>query len=327
MNRLRQKPWLGLALMSLLVTVLSFLLLGIGSVFLKPGEIVAALQGDGAGSFIVWNYRLPRTLLAFLAGGCFALSGVLLQAIIRNPLVSPDVIGVTNGAALFAVLTIALIPDGPLVLTPLAALIGATLVMVALMLLADHGKLQNSSFALLGIAVSAICASGTEYLLIKFPLQTNDSLVWLAGSLFGKGWTEVYVLAPVFLLLGLVIWSGHRQLDILSLSEDAAIGLGLRMKGTRYVFLALAVALAGVAVAMVGSIGFLGLVAPHMARRLIGHRHHLLIPMAVLVGGGLLVVADALGRGIHPPLEIPAGLITAIIGVPYFLYLLRKERA
>ncbi|MFB3225002.1 FecCD family ABC transporter permease [Exiguobacterium sp. PHA03] len=312
-------------IVAVLVFFASFALLSVGSIQLSLSELWQSFFG-GKDAFIVQNYRLPRTVLAFLAGASFSLAGVILQSVIRNPLISPDVIGVTNGASLFAVLTIALVPDGPLLLTPIAAFIGAALVMIALMMLERGGNVSRSSFALLGIAVSAICASGTECLLIKFPLQTNDSLVWLAGSLFGKGWQEVMILAPVLVVIGAIIFYRHRQLDVLSLSEEVSIGLGLPIQRTRHIFLALAVILAGVAVATVGAIGFIGLIAPHMARRLVGHKHLAVLPMALLLGGGLLVVADALGRGIHPPLEVPAGLITAIIGVPYFLYLLRRER-
>ncbi|HAZ40001.1 MAG TPA: iron-dicitrate transporter subunit FecD, partial [Exiguobacterium sp.] len=174
-------------IVAVLVFFASFALLSVGSIQLSLSELWQWFFG-GKDAFIVQNYRLPRAVLAFLAGASFSLAGVILQSVIRNPLISPDVIGVTNGASLFAVLTIALVPDGPLLLTPIAAFIGAALVMIALMMLERGGNVSRSSFALLGIAVSAICASGTEYLLIKFPLQTNDSLVWLAGSLFGKGW-------------------------------------------------------------------------------------------------------------------------------------------
>lgn len=180
--------------------------------------------------------------------------------------------------------------------------------------------------ALTGLAVGAIFQAATDYILVKYPLEASDTLTWLAGSLWGKGWDEVYGLLPWLIVLLPLAYTLQRKLDIMSLDEESSAGLGLSVKRMRTGLLAVSVALAASCVAAIGSIGFIGLLAPHLARRLFGNRHRYLLPGAAMIGALILVLADALGRGLRPPLEIPAGIVTAVIGAPYFLYLLLRER-
>lgn len=186
--------------------------------------------------------------------------------------------------------------------------------------------MRPNMLALTGLAVGAIFQAATDYILVKYPLEASDTLTWLAGSLWGKGWDEVYGLLPWLIVLLPLAYALQRKLDIMSLDEESSAGLGLSVKRVRTGLLAVSVALAASCVAAIGSIGFIGLLAPHLARRLFGNRHRYLLPGSAMIGALILVLADALGRGLKPPLEIPAGIVTAVIGAPYFLYLLLRER-
>ncbi|RNB82641.1 iron ABC transporter permease [Brevibacillus nitrificans] len=325
-NRRKNAKFL-LLVLSAVTLLAAFLCMGIGSIYIWPGQIIGVLAGESSSyAFVIENYRLPRTVLAILSGAGFAVSGVILQGMIRNPLASPDVVGVTKGAGLFAVVVIILFPAASPLVLPVVAFLGALAVAVVLILFANRSGAQPGTFALVGLAVGAICQALTEFILVKYPLQANDSLVWLAGSLWGKGWDEIYGLLPWLCVLLPLSLSLHRKLDIINLDEVSSTGLGLHVERTRYVLLVLAVALAGACVAAIGSIGFIGLIAPHIARKIFGSQHRYLLPGAAILGGLILVLADALGRGLRPPTEIPAGILTAMIGVPYFLYLVHQEK-
>lgn len=318
-----KKLWILLAL----TLGVSFIAIGVGSTYITPSELLAALTDrDASLWFIVYHYRLPRGLLAIMAGAGLAVAGVLLQGMIRNPLASPDVVGVSKGAGFAAVLVIVLLPSSPVALLPVAAFAGAGLAALLLVQLSMKGGMRPNMLALTGLAVGAIFQAATDYILVKYPLEASDTLTWLAGSLWGKGWDEVYGLLPWLLVLLPLAYMLQRKLDIMSLDEESSAGLGLSVKRVRTGLLAVSVALAASCVAAIGSIGFIGLLAPHLARRLFGNRHRYLLPGAALIGALILVLADALGRGLKPPLEIPAGIVTAVIGAPYFLYLLLRER-
>ncbi|MBE3650241.1 FecCD family ABC transporter permease [Paenibacillus polymyxa] len=318
-----KKLWILLVLM----LGVSFIAIGVGSTYITPAELITALTNRNASSwFIVHHYRLPRDLLAIMAGAGLAVAGVLLQGMIRNPLASPDVVGVSKGAGFAAVLVIVLLPSSPVALLPVAAFVGAGLAALLLVQLSMRGGMRPNMLALTGLAVGAIFQAATDYILVKYPLEASDTLTWLAGSLWGKGWDEVYGLLPWLIVLLPLAYTLQHKLDIMSLDEESSAGLGLSVKRMRTGLLAVSVALAASCVAAIGSIGFIGLLAPHLARRLFGNRHRYLLPGAAMIGALILVLADALGRGLKPPLEIPAGIVTAVIGAPYFLYLLLRER-
>ncbi|WJE16398.1 iron chelate uptake ABC transporter family permease subunit [Halobacillus sp. ACCC02827] len=315
-----------LVFLTILLAGIAFLSLGFGTVYVTPGETLAIWTEENQQlSFLINNLRMPRTVIAVLGGAGLAVSGAILQGVIRNPLISPDVVGLTNGAGLFAVIVLILLPQAPIGLLPAAAFFGAALVAVLLVALARKSGMNPATLALIGIGLGAGFQALTEYILTKYPMEANESLVWLAGSLWGKGWDDVYGLLPWMTVLLPTCLLLYRRLDILSLNEEASIGLGMNVRSTRLLLLTLAVALAGAAVATIGAIGFIGLVAPHMARGIFGSRHQYLLPGSMILGSILLVVADTAGRTIRPPIEIPAGILTAIIGVPYFLYLIRRE--
>ncbi|WP_318247295.1 iron ABC transporter permease [Halobacillus litoralis] len=317
--------WIIIAV-AFLVLLGAFLSIGVGAVYISPGVLWNYFLGmDTSNSgFIIENFRLPRIIMALLVGAGLGISGAILQGIIRNPLASPDVIGITKGAGLAAVTVIILFPGVPVIGLPLAAFIGAGVVTVSLYFFAYRQGVKPSTLALVGIALGSICQAGIQYLTVKFPLETNAALVWLTGSLWGKDWADVSLLLPWILVLVPLSLFLTPKLDLLSLGDDVAEGLGEPVRRARILLLTVAVLLAAASVAVVGTLGFVGLVAPHIARQLVGNRHKFLLPVSALTGMALLLLADGLGRGLFPPTEVPAGIFTAIIGAPYFLYLLRK---
>ncbi|WP_335868943.1 FecCD family ABC transporter permease [Bacillus sp. 2205SS5-2] len=314
-------------LLAVLVVFFSVISIGVGSVFISPVRVLSALFRTGGESdwFIIFNFRLPRIAIALLVGSGLAVSGTILQGIIRNPLASPDVLGITKGAGLAAVIVIILFPKSPFIALPISAFIGAAIVAVVLYLFAYKRGVQPATLALIGIALGAVCNAAIQYLMIRFPVDANAALTWLTGSLWGRGWDEVIGILPWIIVLLPITVILAIKLDILNLGDDVAEGLGENIGYTRLLMLALSVALAGASVATVGSIGFVGLVAPHIGRQLVGAKHKHLLPVSALIGILLVLFADGLGRGLLPPIEIPAGVFTAVIGAPYFLYLLRRE--
>lgn len=274
--------------------------------------------------FILNEYRIPRTLLGLLIGSSLAISGSVIQGVIRNPLASPDVIGITKGASLAAVMIIMIFPSVPLFVLPLGSFIGALTISIILSVLISKFDVKGSKLALIGLAIGAICTAIVQFLLIRNPLDANNALLWLTGSLYGHNIVNFYSLLPWFIItVPIVLLLGY-QLDILNLGDHVAIALGARVKILKMILLVLAVMLAGASIAVVGGISFLGLIAPHIARQLVGHKNIHVIIMSGLVGAILLTFGDGLARGIQPPLDIPVGVVIAIIGAPYFLFLLRK---
>jgi ABC-type Fe3+-siderophore transport system permease subunit len=314
----------------LLVLLAAAVIIGIGTgaVFLSPRQVVEALLGTGMKNhmFIIGEYRLPRVVLGMLAGAGLAVSGAILQGMIRNPLASPDVIGITKGAGLAAAVVIFLYPKSPAYLLPLAAFGGAGMVAFILYLYTYRRRVQPATLALVGIAIGVICQAGIQYLMVKNPGDVHSALLWMAGSLWGRGWEHVLAVLPWILVFLPLTYLLARHLDVLSLGDDVAEGLGENVTRLRVLLLVTSVALAGACVAVVGSIGFVGLLSPHIARRLAGGKHGSLLPAAALIGALLMVLADSLGRAILPPMEVPAGIVTAVIGAPYFLYLLGREK-
>ncbi|NER83119.1 MAG: iron ABC transporter permease, partial [Leptolyngbya sp. SIO1D8] len=247
--------------------------------------------------------------------------------ITRNPLASPGIIGVNAGAALAAVSLIVVFPTVPIVLLPLAAFSGALTVAVLIYLLVWKGGSSPVRLILVGVGFSLITGALTN-LMVTFGniYDVSQALVWLAGSVYGRSWAQVVALVPWLVGFGLLSLFLSRELNALQLGDDVALSLGSRLEWQRGWLLLSSVALAGAAVATAGNVGFVGLMAPHIARQLVGPSHEGLLPVAALTGGMMVVVADLIGRLLFAPLELPCGIITAIIGAPYFLYLLIRTR-
>ena len=315
----RSLPILLLTLVALLIANLMF-----GAVSLPFKHIIEGFQVGNANYFTVHEYRFPRTILAMLVGAMMALAGALVQGVIRNPLASPDVLGVSHGAGLAAVFYMTFFPNADISWLPTVALCGSLI--AALMLWWLCGQHSSTiKLAITGVALAALYASCIDFLMLVKPLEINNALLWLTGSLWGRGWNQLAMLLPWLLLIPCALWLA-KPLNLIHLGDDSAISLGVNASTLRLLSLAIAVGLTASCVAICGPIGFLGLVAPHLTRKLVGGRHQLLLPSTMLVGAILLLLADLVARTIDPPIELPAGIMTAIIGAPYFLWLLFRTK-
>ncbi|MGV3820047.1 Fe(3+) dicitrate ABC transporter permease subunit FecD [Citrobacter portucalensis] len=274
--------------------------------------------------YVLTAYRLPRLLLALLVGAALAVAGVLVQGIVRNPLASPDILGVNHAASLASVGALLLLPSLPVIALPLLAFAGGITGLILLRMLANTS--QPMKLALTGVALSACWASLTDYLMLSHPQDVNSALLWLTGSLWGRDWSFVKIAAPLLILFLPLSLRFCRDLDLLALGDARATTLGVSVPRIRIQALLLAVAMTSTGVAVCGPISFIGLVVPHMVRSITGGRHRWLLPVSAMTGALLLVVADLLARIIHPPLELPAGVLTAIIGAPWFVWLLVRMR-
>lgn len=294
-------------------------------------------------TLVVHTFRLPRILLAFLVGAALASSGAIMQGITRNPLADPFLLGVSGGAAVVVVVLLvfvrmmpsgtflaALFPNGnvPAGVLPFGAFAGGLIAAAAIYLLAwKNGTSTPIRLILIGVAIESIVGAITTVILLFGDIfDVQQAYVWLAGSVYGRNWEHVKAIGGwllVFLPMAFVL---ARHLNALNLGDDPAKGLGVRVERSRGVLLFVSVALAAGAVAVSGTIGFVGLVAPHIARRLVGATHEGLIPISAVLGGALVVSADLIGRWAVAPSELPVGIVTAMIGAPYFAFLLIRSR-
>ncbi|QUM67595.1 FecCD family ABC transporter permease [Staphylococcus delphini] len=305
-----------------LLIVGAILSLSAGAVWISPITVIKEVWSGN--NFILSEFRVPRMLLGILVGAALAISGAVIQGVIRNPLASPDVIGITKGASLAAVIVIIVFPTAPLFVLPVASFIGALVISLILSLLISWKGIKGSQLALIGMAIGAVAMALVQYLLIRNPMEANIALVWLTGSLFGRSMDHVLTILPWLIVAIPVIFLYARKLDILHLGEEVATALGIPVQRTKMILLFASVMLAGAAISVVGGLSFLGLIAPHIARSLVGHQHRHIVAMSGLVGALLMVIADGLARIIASPIDIPVGVLIAIIGAPYFLYVLRK---
>jgi ferric citrate transport system permease protein len=324
-----RRPALTLGTLSVLCLAVAFATMGLGAVRVPQPHAIEALFGHGTVDEVrtIRDYELPRILMAFLIGTGLAVSGCVCQGVTRNPLAAPEIIGVVKGAALGSVFLLLAFPTAALSYLPPAAFAGGLGAMVIVYLVSyKDGATTPVRLALVGIAVSAFCDAIIRYVMIREAHGIGAALVWLTGSLAAIDMKRVWETLPwVAVLVPLVGFYAYR-LDLLQLGDDMAHGLGVAVERTRRLTLLFAVLLASVCVAAAGSLLFIGLIAPHMARRLVGSRHAVLLPAAALIGTLMLLVADAIGRGAAPPIELPAGMVTAVIGAPYFVYLLTRSQ-
>lgn len=327
------RAWLVAAGLAAALAAAVFWALTVGPAGLGVREAWLALTAPGSGSLtplqeaIVRDLRLPRILTAAAVGAGLALSGAVIQALTRNPLADPYLLGLSSGASLGAVTVLLL---GAAVVLPVAAFAGAMLAMAATLALAGAlGSLTPTRTVLAGLAVSSLASAAASF--VVFWTAQGDSyrevLGWLMGSVAGATWSSVWISLPVLAAVGLPLMFCGRLLDAFSFGDTAASALGVPVPAVRWTLLGATALLTGAMVSVSGSIGFVGLVLPHAVRMLAGASHRSLLPLSALAGALFLVLADTAARTVFDPREIPVGIVTALIGGPFFILLLLRRRS
>ncbi len=326
---MKSRPFL-LTLAILIATLI--LSLAIGSVFIPPAELWDIVRGVGESTFtfIVWQIRLPRTVLIALAGAALGGSGAAYQGIFRNPLADPFLIGVASGAGLGAVIAMSI--QWPysfwgLMAIPLASFLAALLTVFLVYQLARVGRtVPTTNLILAGVAFSSFATSLTSFLMIRSTSEVRRALGWLLGGISLTGWDSVLSLLPYLAFgLGGLLLSGH-ALNLLQFGDDQAQQLGLNVTRARSFILAAASLTTAAAVAFAGIIGFIGLVVPHIVRMWFGADYRRVIPLSILGGASALLISDVVARVVLAPQELPVGIVTAMVGAPFFLWVLRRAK-
>jgi len=320
------KRYLTIGLSLVLLLILLILLTTVGSVNLSFTEIINALinNDNKMVTTIVYKMRLPRNILAALVGANLAVSGVLLQSVMKNPLADPGITGVSSGASVAAIFILLLLPQYTGIL-PIAAFIGGAIACILVFLMAYKNGLKPGRIVLAGVAINTILGGVISYLSTMYSDRIQSAMLWLNGSLATKTWADVEMLF-IYSIVGLVVSLFLiRSANVLQLGDDSATNLGFNVNLTRLLISGVAVFLAATSTAVVGIISFVGLIVPHIARMIMGSDHKFTIPFSMILGSIVLLVADTLGRTIGGAVEIPVGVIMSIVGGPFFLYLLRKR--
>ncbi|MGI8314273.1 iron ABC transporter permease [Halobacillus mangrovi] len=321
--------WKVTPVLGLVILLTLFVSMASGNYGFEPLVAYDALFGQ-SNEFIknfILNLRLPRALVALFSGAILAVSGLIFQGVLRNPLADPSVIGITSGAGVGALMTMFVFSVSAFWI-PVGAMVGALIFFLIVMALGAKAEFQPTVLALLGIGISAFGSAIIQILVVQSDLGVASALTWLSGTTYAKGWAELlqYLIWPIILFIPLLVFY-IKTLDVLSLGDDTAKGLGLRVRSVRFQMALIATLLAACSVAAVGSIGFVGLIAPHVARLLVGSANQRLLPVTMLLGGFLLIIADLFSRTLLAPNEIPSGILVALIGAPYFLWLMKKRAA
>lgn len=314
----------------ILLILFTLIAIGIGSVTVNPLVTLQTLlgYGDDTSSVILWDIRIPRVLLALIVGANLAISGALMQAVVQNPLADPGVTGVSSGAAVAALFIMLVIPQGNGYI-PLVAIVGGIVaaVMVYAMAWQRSTGFQPVRIVLSGVAVNAIFGGMIGLLSLLYSDRLPSAIQWMNGSLAGKQMSDVWLIVPYSVIGWIIALLSVRQMNIIRLGEQTAHNLGLNMNRLRILLSLLSVCLAAISVSMVGLVGFVGLVVPHISRMLIGSDYRFSLPLSILLGAAILLIADMIGRSLFGAIQIPAGIVMAMIGGPYFLYLMRKGGA
>lgn len=333
MSERRRRIRMVTVFMILIILLLAGIWLEINAGYRKisPEEMWEILKGGGTKSvrYTLLNLRLPRIFTSLLVGVGLAVSGCVIQGVSRNDMAEPGILGINAGAGLFVAAFLVLVPQSSVSLTvllPVLAFAGSMAVAVLDYRLARTGQgISPRRLLLMGVAVSTAVSSVTTILMLRLP-DSDYAFVqnWLSGSIWGANWKNVRLLFVSLLLLGLFVFYKSRTLNVLSLSYQTAVGLGAAVSRQTVVLLGAAIAMSGLCCAVGGGLSFVGLVCPHMARRLVGPNYRILVPATVLTGYVLMTYADLISRTLLSPREIPVGIVAAVIGAPYFLYLLIK---
>ena len=336
-SKAKQKKFIVLISLLFILTIITFIIsLNLGVVRIAPIDVFKTLIGQGTArdQLVLVDFRLPRMVLALLIGAGLAVSGAILQGVTKNELADPGILGINTGAGFMVILfiyffqgTMNSVSTLGIFLMPLFALIGAVIAAFLIYVLAWKKGIDPVRLILVGIGVN----SGFGAAIVIFQLKMNpqdfmQAAVWLSGDIWGTNWKFVAILAPLILLLiPFALYKAH-ILNIMNLGDQVATGLGIHVEKERRILLLAAVALAGFSVAAGGGIAFLGLVAPHIAKRLIGPKHQLFLPLTAVLGSFVLLLADTIGKNLLAPTQIPVGIVVAIFSAPYFIFLLMKAK-
>lgn len=314
-------------LVFILLFILSFFIsLSNGAVKIPVDEIINAIfsKEDNINRQVIWNVRLPRTIVAGLVGVCLSLSGAILQGVMRNPLAGPNIIGVSAGGGLAALILLVLFPEF-YYLAPIGAFIGALLATLFIYILAWKEGALPTRLILAGVAVSSLLNAGINALMTFYPDRVAGVISFMVGGLSATTWVQVKMILPYAILGTILVLLLPTKLNVLMLGDEIATGLGLNVEKTRFIFIILSSLLAGAAVSVVGLLGFVGLMVPHIARLFIGSDYRYLFPGAIFLGGTVVMLCDTVARVLFSPMEIPVGIIMSALGAPFFLFLLRKK--
>ena len=307
-----------------------------GTYKVSIGEVINTLLGNGSKlqNAAILNLRLPRILVGSAVGVALATAGAVLQTITKNDLADTGIIGINAGAAVAAVLFINFqtanyyseLGELSIFVLPFMAIVGAAVSSFLMYILSSRKGIKPKRLLLIGIAINAGLNAFITFFTFRGGVgDYNRVLVWTSGSLWGAGWNYAKVIIPIVAIIFTLILLNHKKLDVLKLSDELAISLGLNLEKERRKFIALSVILAGAATAFAGNIGFLGLISPHIARKLVGPYHKNFITISAIIGVIIIIFADAVSRNLFSPIEIPVGITVSVFGVPYFIYSMMKE--
>ncbi|MBE6023828.1 MAG: iron ABC transporter permease [Cellulosilyticum sp.] len=333
----KKKMTLIYILLTILVLISFAITLCWGSYQVSVGEVISVLLGQGSKmqNIAVLNIRLPRMLVGIFVAIALSTAGAMLQTITKNDLADTGIIGINAGAAVAAVLFITYqtanyyseLGSLSIFVLPLMAIIGASIAAFVIYMLSSRKGIRPKRLLLIGIGLNAGLNAFISFFTFRGGVgDYNRVLVWTSGSLWGSGWSYVKVIVPIVMILYILVMMNYKKLDVLNLSDETAISLGLNLERERKKFLSLAVVLAGSATAFAGNIAFLGLISPHIARRLVGPYHKYYVGISAMISVVIILVADAVSRNLFSPIEIPVGITVSIFGVPYFIYLMMKEK-
>lgn len=333
----RQRKFLLIVLLLIILLIAMFFIsLNTGVIHISPGEVLKTLLHNGTDrqQLVLFDFRLPGILLALLIGAGLAVSGVILQGITQNELADPGILGINTGAGLAVILFMFFLQDGvdtsgtlSVFMMPLFAFLGALGAALLIYGLAWKKGVNPIRLVLVGIGINAGFSGLLVILQLKMdPQDFRQATVWLSGDIWNANWSFVLALLPWMLILIPLALFKANALNVMTLGDDIASGLGVSIERSRGTLLLIAVALAGASVAAGGAIAFLGLVVPHIARKIMGPSHQYIIPISALIGALLLMVADTIGKNVLAPTQIPVGIVVAILSAPYFIFLLMKAK-
>lgn len=335
MSKKKFKVVIGVLLVLLIISFMVTLCWGTYKV--SSGEVINTLLGNGTKlqNTAILTIRLPRLLVGMFVAIALSTVGAILQTITKNDLADTGIIGINAGAAVAAVLFITYSTGAyyselgqlSIFVLPAMAIIGAAVTAFIIYMMSSRKGIKPKRLLLIGIGLNAGLNAFITFFTFRGGVgDYNRVLVWTSGSLWGSGWNYAKVIIPIVALMFIIVLLNHKKLDVLNLSDELAISLGLNLEKERKKFLTFAVILAGTATAFGGNIGFLGLISPHIARKLVGPYHKKFITVSAMISVIIVLLADAVSRNLFSPIEIPVGITVSIFGVPYFIYLMMKEK-